>query len=227
MKELWKWVGIAGLVAIVGLAAVGGVAYAQDEEGTSPFDFMGNFKEALAGILGVSVEEYDAAVTQAQEQVVHEAVTDGWLTEEQAELWQWRMEHAPGGGKGDMPFGLRGLDHGIGKLGDGLLSIAAEQLDLSLTELLTELQDGQSISSLAKDRGVDAQAIADAYLAGLQAELDEAVADGDMTQKQADYALEQAGARVTEQLDATGLGGMRGPGGRRGGMMGLPGMVGF
>ena len=69
MKRIWKIVGVATLVAILGVAAVGAVAYAQDDGEGFPFDFAGRFKEALAGILGVTVEEYDNAVDQAQSQV--------------------------------------------------------------------------------------------------------------------------------------------------------------
>jgi hypothetical protein len=56
------------LVAILGVAAVGAVAFAQEAKDGSngPFEFAGKFKEALAGILGISVDEYNAAVDKAQ-----------------------------------------------------------------------------------------------------------------------------------------------------------------
>ena len=56
------------------------------------------FKEALAGILGISVDDYNAAVDKAQQQVLDEAVADGVLTEDQAEMMQWRMSQEPGPG---------------------------------------------------------------------------------------------------------------------------------
>jgi hypothetical protein len=230
MKKLWKVVGIVTLVAILGAVGLSAVAYAQDEDVASPFDFVGRFKDALAGILGISVDEYDAAVEQAQGQVVDEAVADGWLTEEQAELMAWRMAQAPDSGmRGmDLGFGRLAMEHGIGGMGDNLVSVAADQLGLSLTELLTELQAGKSIAEVAEEKGVDTQTIIDAYVAELKADLDEAVADGDMTQTQADYALEQAQVRVVDQLDEAGLGRLGGHGrGRHGGMMGLPGPGGW
>jgi hypothetical protein len=218
MRRFWKIAGIAALVAIVGVAAVGAVAFAQDDDG-SPFDFGQRFREAISGILGVTVEEYDAAVEQAQEQVVDEARSEGWLTEDQAEMLKWRMDQAPRFGMPGMGKDFGGFDRGMLGRGSNLLSIAADKLDMSLTDLLTELQDGKTIAEVAQDKGVTTQDIVDAYVSELRADLDEAVADGHMTQKQADYALEQTKERVTDQLDNTWEG--RFPGGFPGG--GRPG----
>jgi polyhydroxyalkanoate synthesis regulator phasin len=224
MAKIWKVVGIATLVAILGVAAVGAVAFAQDDDGTG-FDFHQRFREAVAEILGITVDEYDAALEQAQDQVVDDALTEGWLTEDQAEMLRWRMDQAPGFPRGDMGKMAGGFVRGMHGPGDSLLSIAAEALDMSLTELLTELQDGQSVADVAGEKGVDTQVIVDAYLAEIQQDVDEAVAEGDMTQKQADYYLEQAEARVTEQLDRVWEDGFGGVGGRRGGHPGSPGIA--
>ncbi len=228
MKRLLTVAGIALLVAMVGIGGASLVASAQDDTSADgPFDFAARFKEALAGILGISVDEYDSAVDQAQQQVVDEAVADGWLTDEQAELMRWRMEQqaekgfdGPGlmGGRG---MGGRGLAGRLDR--DELLSIAADKLGLSLTELLTELKDGQSIADLAKEQGVDTQVIVDAVMVEVKQDLDEAVADGDMTQNQADYQYEQIQERITDRLDDTHAG--MEPGGRPGrGMRGGPGL---
>ena len=96
MKRLCKIVGIAMLVAVLGIAAVGVAAFAQGDTGTSdsPFDYVTKFKEALAGILGISVDEYDAAVDKAEQQVIDQAVSEGRLTEEQAAELQSRLDRA-------------------------------------------------------------------------------------------------------------------------------------
>jgi hypothetical protein len=227
MKKVWKVLGIATLVAILGAVGLSAVAYAQEDDAGTPFDFLGSFKEALADILGISVDEYDAAVEQAQGQVVDEALAEGWLTEEQAELMAWRMAQAPNAGMRGMGFGKLPMGRGIGSLGDKLVSLAADELGLSLTELLTELQDGKSIADVAAEQGVDTQTIVDAYVAKLKADLDEAVAEGDMTQTQADYALEKAQERVLDLLEGAGFGEAQGFGrGRHGGMRGFPGLGG-
>jgi hypothetical protein len=234
MKKGWKIAGIATLVAILGLAGVSAIAFAQDADtgSSTPFDFTTKFREALAGILGISVDEYNAAVDKAEKQTADQAVTDGWLTEQQAELLQWRMDQEAtrglDGGKGFGMMGGRGMrgPMGMGFGGDNLYSIAADKLGMKLTELLTELQNGKSIADVAKDKGVDTQTIIDAYVAQAKETLDKSVADGNITQKQADYQLEQITQRVTDQIDNTGFGGPMG-GGRHGGGMGFPGMGGF
>jgi hypothetical protein len=226
MRKFWKIAGIATLVAILGVAAVGAVVYAQDDGSGGPFDFGGRFRQALADILGISVEEYDAAVEQAQDRVVDEALDEGWLTEDQAEMLRWRMDQAPGFGMRGMDKGFGGFEHGMFGHGKNLISIAADQLDMSLTDLLTELQDGKSIADVAAEKGVDTGAIVDAYLAELKTDLDEAVAEGRITQNQADYSLEQAEERAVDQLSNTWEGGFRDHG-HRGGMMDFPGMGGF
>jgi hypothetical protein len=223
MKRLWKIVGIGMLVTVLGVVTVGAVAYAQDGEDGSewPFNFREKVNAAVADILGISVEEYDSAVDQAQEQVVGEALAEGWLTEDQAERMQERM---------DQGFGGRGMDKGLmgphmgfkGRGGTSLVGAAADELDMSVQDLLAELQDGKSIADVANEKGVDAQAIADAYLTQLEEHLTQAVEDGKITQKLADSMLEQARETVPEQLENTwedfGPGKLRG--GRRPGRMG-------
>jgi hypothetical protein len=225
MNKLWKIVGIATLVAVLGAATVGAVAYAQDEGSEGPFAFGTRFREAVAGILGINVDEYDAAVEQAREQVVDEALEEGWLTEDQAERMRERMEQG---------FGPRGMDKGfmvprggfMGRGGDSLFAVAAEQLDLSVEDLHAELQDGKTIADLAQERGVNPQDIVDTYLAQLGETLNQAVEDGKLTQKQADWMLEQATEAAPDRLEnaceGRFPGGMRG-GGRPGGMRGFPG----
>jgi hypothetical protein len=233
MKKAWKIVGIATLVAILGVAAIGAVAFAQDDDGTGwPFDFGQKFREAVANILGISVEKYDAAVEQAREQVVDQALEEGWLTEDQAERMQERMDQGFGAwGMGKGLMGPRGGFMGphmgfMGRGGDSLLDLAAEKLGMSVQDLFAELQDGKSIADVASDKGVDVQDIADAYLAQLEENLKQAVEDGNITQNQADWMLEQAQEMVPDQLNNTwdhcAPGGLRG-GGRPGRMWGFPG----
>jgi hypothetical protein len=202
MQPFWKVAGIATLVGILGVVAIGTVAFAQEDDGAGwPFDFRARFKTAISEALGVSVEEYEAAETQAQEEVLEQAVDEGWLTEEQAEQKrEWMAEGLPGrGAKGFMRPGMG--PRGIG--GHGQLEAVSELLGLTPQELMTELRDGKSIASLAVEKGVDTQVIVDAIIADLQEHLNEAVADGKLTQQRADWMLEQAREQVPEMLDKT------------------------
>ena len=225
MKKIWKVVGIAAMVAILGAVAVGSVAYAQDDDDGHPFDFAAKFKEAVAEILGISVEVYDAAVEQAQEQVVSEALAEGWLTEEQAEKMQERFAEGPG--TPGMGKGMMGPRPGMMGRGEGsLIGVAAEMLDMSVQDFHAELQDSKTIADVANENGVDPQDILDAYLTELETNLAEAIAEGKITQNQADYMLEQATERAPDQLNGTWEGkfpGGPGGGGRTGRMQGFPG----
>jgi polyhydroxyalkanoate synthesis regulator phasin len=220
LKRLWKIAGIAMLVAVLGIAAVGVAAFAQGDTGTSdsPFDYVTKFKEALAGILGISVDEYDAAVDKAEQQVVDQAVSEGLLTEEQAAELQSRLDRAAAGAGLGKAFGR--IDKGLGGFaGVSFRSVAAEQLGMELTDLHTELQNGKTIAALAEEKGVGTQTIVDAYLAQVKEKLDEKVASGDITQEQADTQLEQAKTRAAEKLTSTWEGFDHGGRGHRG-MMG-------
>jgi len=222
MSKFWKIAGIATLVAVLGVVSLGAVAYAQDDGSGGPFDFGGRFRETVAGILGISVEKYDAAVEQAREQVVGEALDEGWLTEDQAERMLERFEQGFGR-RGGMERGLMGPHMGFMGHGEtSLVGIAAEKLDMSVEDLFAELKDDKSIADVAEDKGVDPQQIIDTYLAELGETLKQAVEDGKLTQNQADWMLEQATENAPDQLDNTWEG--RFPGGKRpGGMRGFPG----
>jgi hypothetical protein len=57
MKNLWKVVGLASLVASLGVVSLGLVAYAPDDESGDPFDFKGRFRETIPGLLGIGIHE--------------------------------------------------------------------------------------------------------------------------------------------------------------------------
>ena len=212
MKRTWKIVGIATLVAILGLAAVGAVAFAQEpEDGADwPFKFRDKFREAIAGALGIDVEKYDAAVEEAQGKVLEDAVAEGVLTEEQAERWQERAELGfdrgmmPDGALGFRGPGMRpGRGHGgfMGGPGNSLVAVAAKELGMEVDALLAELRDGTTVAELL-DGDVDdiADAIADAHLAPIEERLEEAVANERITEEQAASMLKQMREGVQKWL---------------------------
>lgn len=225
MQRLWKIAGIATLVVILGVAAIGTVAFAQEDGEGFPFDFGAKFREAIADALGITVDEYDAAVQEARDKVADEAVASGWLTEEQAA--QMKERSALGFGPRGMGKGFMGPRGGfMGRGGDSIIGLIAEELGLSVQDLFAELQDGKTLRELASEKGLDVEAITAKHLAQLEENLKQAVEDGKITQNQADWMLKQAEEMVPNMLDNTWEGRFPGghPGGRRpGGMWGFPG----
>ena len=223
MKISWKRIGLfAGLIALVGVVALGTVAFAQDTDDQTvwPFNLRQKMHEAIAGVLGIGVDEYDAAVGTAQSQLLEEVVAEGVLTQEQADQLLERMEGDFG--FRSMPFGRGGMgdrmddrmgdrmgDRMDGRMGgwmggpeNSLVSVAAEQLNLEVDDLLAELQDGKSIADVAEAQGVNPQTIADAYITTVSESLAVAVAEERITQEQADALLANMKERVTVQLDS-------------------------
>lgn len=109
----------------------------EPEDGAAfPFNFRERLHEAIVGVLGMGVDEYDAAVEQARRQVLGEAVDEGWLTEEQA-AWmqqraQQRVQQGFATGRRGGFRGLRGGASGPGANimgpGSSLVAVAAEKL---------------------------------------------------------------------------------------------------
>lgn len=144
----------------------------------------------------------------------------GTITQEQADAVIAALEAArPEGGMG----------HGRGPGGPGGrgagLDAAATALGVTQEELMTALKDGQSIAEFAAAKGVDVQTVVDAMVADVKTHLDEEVAEGDLTQAEADTRLaevtEKITAMVNGEMPTPPPGGGRGPGGHgRGGPMG-------
>jgi hypothetical protein len=113
----------------------------------------------------------------------------------------------------------RGPGKGRG-LSDAGLEAAAGVLGMSVDELSSALEDGQRLPELAEAAGVDIEDLHTALQAVHETEMREriaqAVADGDMTQAQADWMLQ--GIDNGYMLGKGGPGGFgRGNGGSRGG----------
>jgi hypothetical protein len=91
----------------------------------------------------------------------------------------------PGPGCG---FGWMGRD------GWGTFDAAAKALGLSPEQLFTELHAGKTLTDLAKEKGVDLQAVQDAVAAArkdaMKQAIEQAVADGKISREQADWMLQ-------------------------------------
>lgn len=168
---------LAGAVGLTGVAGVALVApalsYAATGDSTALEDRVSSVKEALAGL-----------------------VTDGTLTQEQAdEVASTLAERGPLGGH-DRPAGPGGR----GGFGRGLAPVL-EELGMTPEEVRAAAEAGTTLRELAQQQQVSPDALVDALVAAKQERLDEAVADGRLTQVEADAKAADVEARITESLD--------------------------
>jgi hypothetical protein len=188
--------GAAGLLAI---GAAGGGAYAASST-TDPQDAL---LDDAAKRLDVSPEKLRSALEDAFAAQLDQAVTDGKLTQKQADRIK---EH------GLPPFGGPGLDerHGHIMVGPGLDG-AADYLGLSDQQLRTRLMRGRSLAQIAKAQGKSVDGLEQALVDAATKRLDEAVDAGDLTAEQRDEMLSHLKDHVDELVQGKGPG----PGGPR------------
>jgi hypothetical protein len=96
-----------------------------------------------------------------------------------------------------------GMVAGPGGMMNGrtLPDIAAEQLGLTVEQVVAELSAGISIAQLAENHGQDGQAIVDAFLAERQAALDAAVEAGTLSQVQADQMAAHMAPMIQNRVE--------------------------
>lgn len=188
---------VAGVVAVLALAG-GGAALAATQLGT-PKEESQAVVDDVAKQLGVQPSELSAAIEQALENRLDEAVAAGRLTQEQADRMKERLR------SGDVPLfghGLRGMHgpgHGIAR--GGHLEAAASYLGLSEAALREQLEAGKTLAEVAKARGKSVDGLVDTLVADAKKELDEAVAAGRIDEERRDDILERLEERLTAMVN--------------------------
>lgn len=163
------------------------------------------YLNALAGRLGVNVDQLKEAQKQARIDLVNQAVAEGKLTQERAD----RMIQAiqSGQGPGQPGMGQRGQQRpNQGQRGQGMPGpgqAVADLLGMTPQDLRTELQAGKSLAQVAEAKGVSRDTLKAKILETRQARLDAAVAAGRMTAEQAQQAAARMSANIDRMLDAT------------------------
>jgi hypothetical protein len=194
MKRLPSRKTLAATVAVLAVGGgAGGAIAASQGSSASPSAFF----DAVAKHLGISSDELRDATKAAAVDQVNAALEEGKITKEQADELKARIESGefpPFFGPGPIGgFGFHGHLHGPGDH----LSAAAGYLDLTVDELLNRL-DGQSLADIAKSEEKSVDGLKQAIVDAAKKELDEAVADGDLTQDEAEAALERLRTRVDD-----------------------------
>lgn len=180
---------IAGAVTAAALA-IGGGAFAATQLGSDAEEQA--ILNDVASRLGVEPAELEAALEEAFAARIEEAVEAGRLTQEQADRMKERLE------EGGLPFFGGGPGpHGHMHVHGGL-EAAASYLGLSEAELREALRDGQTLAEVAAEEGTTVDGLKQAMIDDATEHLNEAVADGRLTEEQKARILEE----LPERIDA-------------------------
>jgi hypothetical protein len=99
-----------------------------------------------------------------------------------------------------------GMGQAIRGAGGRLIDVLADLTGLSTTDIQAKRAAGESIADIAKAQGVDPDDVVAKALEARKAVLDQKVADGTITQEQADAAYAQMKERLTERVTTTATG---------------------
>jgi len=142
----------------------------------------------LLDTAGLTADEFKTALEAALPDIVAQALADEAITQEQADLI---LEN------GLRFFGHHGGpgSHGFGLKGDGVLqpyveAAAADILGLSVEELQTAKDEGTRLPELLDNAGLTTDEFQTQMEAAVPNIVEQALADGVITQAQADYILE-------------------------------------
>lgn len=160
----------------------------------------------LAQEKGVALETVVNAILAERKTQLDQAVAAGRMTQEQADAILAKLQTElptrltqpfQAGEQCGRPQGSQG--HGRPQQGGdhtALLDLVAQTLTMSTEELRTALQGGATVADLAAEKGVALDTLVNVIVAERKVQLDQAVAEGRMTQEQADTIL----AKLRENL---------------------------
>ncbi|MEI7591793.1 MAG: hypothetical protein WCK41_01080 [Actinomycetes bacterium] len=172
---------------------------------------------AGAAVLVPGVATAATAVTSAvappwMTDALNKLVGDGTINQSQADA----VGHAIESAKPAHPQGRGGHDGPGGPGGKGAPNMEAVQSALGMTaeELHTALDGGQTIAQVAAAKGIEVQTVINAMVTAANSRIDEAVANGKITQAQADEKKADVVTRVTHMVNnlPPAAGDRRGPG---------------
>lgn len=167
----------------------------------------GNSIAGLASSRGVEVQAIIEAYLAERGAALDAAVEAGRITREQADAILARMaemalDQINQAGYYGPDFRSGGGVHGMMGAGNlSMLEVLAQELDLTVDEIMAELQTGISIAELAAGHGVEAQDIVGALLGEREAWLLEAVAAGRITQERSDFMVSQMEEMIEDHVN--------------------------
>jgi hypothetical protein len=87
------------------------------------------------------------------------------------------------------------------RVGRGVLNLAAEQTGLTRAEIVAELQTGKSLADILTEHNIDPTGFIDTAVNQATERANTAVANGRITQEQADQLISTFRERLTERIN--------------------------
>jgi hypothetical protein len=130
--------------------------------------------------------------------MVDEAIAEGRISEEMAQMLRERIED----GRGFLGLPVcwphkAGRARIIRAALHLVVDPAADVLGMERQEVVTALRDGQSLADIAEEQGVSVEGLKSGILEGAAAKLEQAVSNGRLSGERADRILQ----RLTEHID--------------------------
>jgi hypothetical protein len=186
-------VAVAGAAVVVTASAAGlsfgfrpsspsGAAQAA-VDAKAPSAVCSDFMKHFAVEISKSQAEINSAFQKAIADTLADEVKSGQLTQQQADAIKAKLAHQT---PCQLPSSFKGHDRGRALAGimQQYLTAAAAALGISQTQLMTDLQGGQSLSQIAAAQHVSEADFRTKLIANLKPVLDKAVADKKLTAAQ-------------------------------------------
>jgi len=186
---------VSGTIAGVALAqGGGGSGGSQSGQTTARDQFMG----FLATRLGVSQDQLTAAFKGAGNDMVDQALSDGKITQAQADNIRQRIENGQVFGPG--LFCGKGRGEALTQIRN-IVNDVASTLKLTPLEIMTQMKDGKSLAEIASAQGVSRDDLKSAITTSVGQALDNAVSNGKLTQDQATQAKDKLSQNLDKIID--------------------------
>jgi uncharacterized protein YidB (DUF937 family) len=190
---------IAGIL-VVGVAVVavhGALAQGSDNERSGD-----KFIAKTAEKLGISTDELTTAMSNAQFDLIDEAVANGKLTEHEAAKLKERVNEYG-------PLSALGLKHrkqaeGVCRGAKLAIGAAADVLQMDRAEIVSAVRSGQSLAEIAQSKGMSVEDFKAALLQAVKGKLDAKVTEGTITQEQADRAYTAIQGKIDQIVEFKG-----------------------
>jgi uncharacterized protein YidB (DUF937 family) len=195
-----------GILAVMAGAFVLGVAIlaahgalAQGGDSGRPGD---KFIAKTAEKLGISTEELTTAMSNAQFDLIDEAVANGKLTADEAAKLKARVNEYG-------PLSVLGLRQGKGAEGvcrgsKLVVGAAADVLQMDRADIVSAVRSGQSLAEIAQSKGMSVEDFKAAVLQSVKSKLDAKGVDGTITQEQADRAYTAIQGKIDQIVQFKG-----------------------